>query len=327
MECLTNLVGLDGCESATAPFTLNQIGYSTNQIEQFMDDSYSTVDEFLTANKRTAAQMLISDFFGMVSGGSFTKQIIDSSIAGLYPDQTLADSVSGIRGISLKLYGQSEYWKININAVTLYADSTGDVDISLYNLTTGEILTTKTISTVAGTIASVDFDYVFESNMSAVNLFIGYDTTGVSPYTASVFLNTCCGKKPVCTTSFASVQGAELVSPFYYNSVTQKSTTAGLTVAYSIECNNTAYLCSIKSILGLAMLYRTAMCILDYSKDSSSQFSQQQTINADGNEDRWTRAEYLYNRELKKIMNQVTLPSNRCFYCSKRVSFKSNLPA
>lgn len=326
MKCLTNLVGLDGCDSSTAPFKLNQIGFSKNQLVEMMDDSYSTVDDFLLANKEIAAAMVISDFFGMVSGGSFSKQVIDSGIAGAYAEQTVLDSVTGLRGVSIKVYGQSEYWRINIGYVTLFSDYTGDVPVSLYDLTTGAILETKTFPLIAGQITRIDFNYAYDSNLTQANLFIGYDTTGINPYLSKVNFNTCCGKKPSCSSGVATLQGGEITSPFYYNSVTHKDTTAGLTVQYNIECNNEAYLCSIRSVLGLAMLYRTAMSILDYSKDSGGQFSEQKTINAEGNEDRWTRSEYLYNQELKKITNRVQLPTNKCFSCGRRISFKTSLP-
>ncbi len=325
MDCLTNLVGLDGCESSSAPYTLNQIGYSKGQLEEFMDDSYPTVDEFFNAIKKTAASMVVSDFFGMIASGSLSKQIVESGIIGKYSEGLKTTTNTGISGVAMRYYGQEEYWKINIDSVRLLLNYTGTIELNLYDLLTGEILQTVSVDVLPNKIATATFDLSVISNLQTKNLFVGYDTTGITAYEAKIKTG-CngCGQSSAYSSSSGYFTGARIESPF--TSVTNLDQTAGLSVSYSVECNNDQFVCSIKSVFGVAMLWRTAMAALDYSNDSGGQYSNQKTTNHENNEARYTRAEYNYNNEIAKIIKQTRLPTNKCFACKQKIKVKSILP-
>ena len=96
MTCLENLVGLDDCALSEAPFTLNQIGYSRLQLEEMMDDSYQTVESFLTANRKTAAKKIVYDVLNMMPKGMHSGSILETNTIGEYPTTRTDFTGSGI---------------------------------------------------------------------------------------------------------------------------------------------------------------------------------------------------------------------------------------
>lgn len=326
LECLTKLIGLDDCGSATEPFKLNQIGYSKDQLKQMKDDSYPTVELFFQAIKETAASMVVSDFFGHIARGSLSKQVVETGVIGVYSEGLKPITANtGIAGVMFRVYGGQEYWKINIDSVRILVDYTGTIPINLYDLLTGQILQTVSVNVLPGVIATANFDFSAVSNLQTRNLFIGYDTTGITSYEATT-KSGCngCGQSSKQSSGVAYYSGATLDAPFTTAKVLNN--TSGLSVSYSVECNNDQFLCSIKSVFGIAMLWRTAMAALDYSNDSGGQFSEQKTVNHEGNETRYTRASFHYENEIEKIVKQVVLPANKCFACGPRVTVTNRLP-
>jgi hypothetical protein len=92
-----------------------------------------------------------------------------------------------------------------------------------------------------------------------------------------------------------------------------------------IECNNEQFICAIKSQLGLPMLYRTVMSIQEYRK-GSGQFSGQQTVNDEVNNQRMIMAQDEYNTYMTGLMRTIRFPKNRCFVCNPNVYVETRLP-
>jgi len=324
MNCLENLVGLSDCVESNAAFLINDIGIDANQCQEFMDASYATVDDFFTANRRTAARLLELDILGKMPNQMKSASVLEGNTVGRYPDQRQLFSGSGIRGIKQKVYNDYNYVNIRIKEIRLFTNHTGDVDVKVYNVVTGQEVGSVTVSCVAGQIASAECDVQIQSLKQDLELFVGYDVTGIECYNSGNYLKTCCGN--TFKSGWCTFQSASIESPFTAGQTQAANYAPGLTYDYEIVCDNLQWFCTHRSLFGMAMVYKTAISILENAMDSGGQFSNQKTTNYEKNANRLETYSNHYEDQITKALKSVRFPKNACFTCNTVTEVTNRLP-
>ena len=325
MNCLENLVGLEDCTTSTRPFLINDIGYDADQLGELMDSSFATVDDFFNANVRTAARLMQNDLFSMMPAQMKIMSVQEGKTIGHYPELRKSFTGTGISGIRQLLHNPSDYLKIRITRIRLFTEFTGNIDVSVYNLNEGNVVETVTIPTVAGALASFDTDIEIQSSQQDINLFIGYDTTGKDIYSASLTGSGCCGKRGI-NSGWCNFYTGTVVSPFIESSFESIDTSPGLSYDYEIVCDNLQWFCTHRTMFGMAMLYKTAMTILESNLFSGGQFSEQKTLNYENNKMRYDLAAGHYENQMKQALASMRFPRNRCFTCNSMTEVLNRLP-
>lgn len=325
MNCLESLVGLEDCELSPAPFLINDIGFDYDQIGEFIDGSYQTVEDFFAANVRTAARLLESDIYSKLPAQMRSASVLEGNTVASYPESRKSFTGTGIAGIRQNFHNSGDYLKIRIKNIRLFTDHTGDIDVKVWNMNTGQEIGSTTISVEAGKIINKEVDIEIASQKQDLNLFIGYDTTGISAYNAELYRSGCCGnytfRSGFCTFSYGTI-----ASPFILSSFTSGQQSPGLSFDYEIVCDNLQWICTHRSLFGMAMVYKTAIAILEHGLDSGSQFSNQQTTNYEKNVSRLETATNHYNDQITKSLASMKFPRNRCFTCETITSVHNRLP-
>ena len=327
-DCLEKLVGLDGCTEGSEPFKLNQIGYSVSQIEDFLDDSYATVDELFQSVRSTAAKMVSTDIISHMpkSVAAFTG--LENRTVGVLPDNRELITQTGFVGVRLDFYNRSEMLNLRIGRIRIYAAFSGDVTLNVYNVMTGQIIGTATVTAVADNIVEINTDIRIVSNRQDLKLWIGYDSTGLgNAYKIQLDSRGCknCSNRD-SRSAFILSRMSSIAAPFTFNTLSSLNHTGGLSFDYTIECDFSAYACSLAGYLGLPMLYKTAMLLLEYGMKSGGQFSEQKTTNAENNDERYSQASFHYMEEMKKAISNMKFPVNRCFRCDTVTEIYNRLP-
>ena len=217
--------------------------------------------------------------------------------------------------------------KAGVAADKDYAKATSaDVqeDFSFHMKTIGEEISEVTVSVQSGVVASKEINLDFP----ITSLAIVYDTTGIHSYKTTLSSSGCvsCGRNDSRSSGFITISSKEIESPYVKNTLSSKNETSGLQVDYSIVCDPSLWLCSIRTELGLAMLYRTAYELLAYSLNSGGQFSNQKVTNSERNQERLTLFEYNYGQQLEKFLKSVKFPTGRCFECFRSITTVNRLP-
>ncbi|MCA1763872.1 MAG: hypothetical protein LC664_12895 [Flavobacteriales bacterium] len=324
MNCLENLIGLSDCVDSTAPFLINDIGIDANQMRELMDASYANVDAFFTANRRTASRLLESDLYGRVPSQMKSQSVLEGNTVGMYPDQRKQFSGSGISGIKHRVYNDSNFLKIRIKEIRLFTDHDGDVDVKIYNVTTGQEVGSVTVACEAGKIASTQCDVEVQSLRQDLDIFIGYDVAGITSYNAGNYGKFCCGNS--FRSGWCTFQSATIESPFTSSEIKGANYSPGLTYDYEIVCDNLQWFCTHRSLFGMAMAYKTAISILENAMDSGGQFSNQKTTNYEKNANRLETFTAHYNDQISKSLRSVRFPRNQCFQCNTITEVTNRLP-
>lgn len=328
MNCLTQLVGLTGCDESTEPYLLNQLGLSKNQLEELLDDSYSTVDEWFDAMKSFSAKQLATDVVSSVATSVSVDTVVENGTIGVYAQNKVVTTADNYAGIYFDLWNQSEYVKLQISKLSFFGNHDGDIAIKFIDLTTDEELAEKTITAEAGKAIDISVDLSFKSAMKSLKLAVVYDASSINSYKTTVSSSGCsgCGNSYGHRSQIASVSAINIESPFLYSSKSSRNDTAGLSVDYAWVCDQEGWACAISGSLGLAYLYKVGYEMLAYSLNSNSQFSGQQTTNYEQNKERMTFFEYKYGQELSKVLKNARTPDSICFRCTPQVQVRTVMP-
>lgn len=327
LECITSLVELEDCTTAATRFTINQTGLSPEQINELLDDSYPSVSSFVTAMKQFAAERLVSDVITMISPKSKSMSVIDNGKVGFIESNDTI-TASNYVGAYFDIPRTNDFIKFSLSRIGIFQDTTGDIDVLIYNLSTGELIDTQTISAVADTPTYINVEVELPTNRQRTQIGVFYDSTGINPYSTVSKAGSCftCGNGFYVASRYLRYSGLEISAPFINSSVTTKSNTYGLVLDFALICDNESFLCTMRDILGLAYLYKVVEQIFEYSIKSGGQFSNQKVTNAANNEERYNLAQYNYQTELKKVLRTIQLPNGLCFSCNTSTEVKSILP-
>lgn len=325
MNCLESLVGLEDCKLSPAPFLINDIGFDADQIGDFIDGTYQTTEEFFTANVRTAARLLESDIYSRLPAQMKTASVLEGNSVAAYPENRKVFTGAGISGIKQSFHNSSDFLKIRITNLRLFTDHKGIVEVKVWNLNTGEEIGSEPVTLEAGKVISKSVNIEIPSARQDLNLFIGYDTTGISSYDAKLVSSSCCGNQTF-KSGFSTLSTGVIESPYVLTSFSTSKESPGLSFDYEVVCDNLQWLCTHKALFGMAMVYKTAISILEHGMDSGSQFSNQQTTNYEKNVNRLETATIHYNDQITKALASMKFPRNRCFTCETVTSIYNRLP-
>jgi len=215
-----------------------------------------------------------------------------------------------------------------VASLGLHVDFSGDVDVLVYDLNTNTLLDTITITAVAGQVVTVYPQKVYSSHYKNLNLWIGYDSTGIDSYKTVTRSTVCCGNFGRKTEYLAS-SGQSVTGDFISSNLTSLTTTSGISVNYSIWCDSEAWLCSYARLIATpvahkvcAEIYRRGKMISPLTRTNNST-----TTNADLMKENMEWHDYKYTEGMNLLMSTVHLPNNNaCFVCDSRVNHKIILP-
>jgi hypothetical protein len=330
MDCLKTLISLDGCESSsTAIYDLaKHTGLSREQLHQLIDDSYANIDDWFDGMKDLAAKRLATDVITHMDNSVKVNTLLENSIIGDIADNKQETTHSDYVGVFFDTLDLHEYMTLSINKVSLFTNYTGDVDVLIQDVKTGENIATRRISCVAGEVKSTEVNVDIPINARERKIAVIYDASGITSYKTTIYNSGCsdCGSHGYFGSRYASVQAVEMESPFLRQNKSKSSDTGGMQIDFSFSCNQKNWVCSVSNLLGLAMLYKTAYEMLSYSLNSGTQFSDQQTNNLERNIERRDNFEFRYGEELKKVLQHIKIPKGLCFYCNTKTEVLRRLP-
>lgn len=335
--CFDRFIGLKGsCNDSTLPSNglwLNTLGVTRDFCENIINSDYADVDSFVTDMLNNANDQLKTDIYNAFTSKFKIKSIIDGARLGFYNEYpSLNAALAGkSKGLQIRTWNDDTFSKMYISTLRTYFAYTGNVNVFVYDLTTGKLLDTIVVASVSGQIVETNVDKTYSSNLSDLNIGFIY-SSAFSSY-ASYFDNFGC---VTCNRSGAYRQNKYVYSTgltiptagaITQNNVSGSSDFGGLSVVYSLQCNHEGWLCQNANFFVSAMLYKTAYLINQYADLMSDSFS---SMNMDVERLR-QRMEYFdfeYKKRLDAGVKNLRIPSSDiCFQCNNLTKSLTSLPA
>ena len=103
--------------------------------------------------------------------------------------------------------------------------------------------------------------------------------------------------------------------------------TAGLSVNFSLVCDNESWLCAHRNMLALPIMYRTAEAIMEYAYYNTERFNAKTSINRKELSERMMKYHEDYTTQLKSVVQNMVTPNDGiCYLCKPRTKSIVTLP-
>ena len=337
MACLDNIVGIDNkCtpDTPTSGLFLNSIGISIRELEAIVTEDYEDAIDFANQKIDFATQQIVNQIGVNFADRYRTNTILDGQRLGYTSTNlnTEAGEAGVLKGIELELCNSTSYLDVFLSSISLHLNHTGNVNVVVWDLLQNKLLDTIVVAAVSGCDVQVDINKTYKSDRKRLHLFIGYDTTGIQAVKTVIKESGC----STCNaTSFTSVNNHIRARGSKVNNAATKidknvfgvGNTSGLGFTYAIECNHEDWLCTIRNLLGLPILYKAGAEIMEFASLNSTRLNEKTLIDLDKLEDRMVKYGMQYEESFQNVLKRIKLPKDvRCFECNPRAQMTTSLP-
>lgn len=327
-SCLENLIGLDsGCAGITSSsgYYASSVGITKNFLSQIITQDYKDEESFFLAKRAFATQLVADNLHTHFSPKYKAVSVVESFRSGKYNENmTVIAPSSAWKGIFFDVCAEKSYLDFFLSEVSLFVNYTGSIPIVVYDLMQNKLLDTFSISAVAGEIVRIYPHNSYATKNKKLQLFIGYDDTGISSYKTTLYDSGCSSCKPSyrVSNSFETISSVTIptTSSFIKSSTLTATDTGGLSIVHSLTCNHRDWLCTRANLLAHPILYKTASEIFQFAilESQNSRTNTTNALNEDALRERYQIAELNFSQSMDRVLSSSNPPEDDlCFECRK----------
>jgi hypothetical protein len=336
ISCFTNLVGLRPGygTTPTSNLYLSQLtGITIKAADAATNEEQQSGFALLQEKIDFAGEHVKADIRAFLQDKMKLDNLIESDTVGQYKDDmaTVASEAGQYKGVQLRFedYGHAE---LHINSISLYVQTSGDIDVKIFDLVTGTLLDTISVTAVANEIVEVLVNKVYKAKHRRLNLFIGYNATVASYATTTYYGSVCssCGGNASfyrCRDLHMYLRAVKVptAGAVQNTNLTAITNTAGLSVTYSLVCSAEGLMCNLANALAFAIQHKAGSLIMEelvFSKRLNS------IVTLHGKDHRELADMYdaRYESAMDKLLKNITLPKDICYRCDSRVNVRTRIP-
>lgn len=337
-KCFDSIIALrNTCNETTSTSGLyvNDIGISLNELNEFVSEDFANGEELFNTQKNLAINMVANNIHTFFQNRYKAFTLVENKRVGYFQDNVqMIIGSSEYKGFLIEMDSKGSFISFLLNEVSIYIDQTQQVDIEVFDLLQNKMIDTFPIDAIANQTSTNYINRVYNTDKNRLQLFIGYNTTGLNYITSSTTQSagcSTCSKKPTHNNEFISISSAKtsIVSDKIKQNIDSSNDSGGLSIIYSLNCNHENWLCSISNLIALPVLYKTAALIMEYGTyiTPNEMLTNRSTMNRDLLKERLTMYENKYIESMNNIMNNIELPpDDRCFVCKQQSRTTIMLP-
>lgn len=332
--CFENLIGIKTqCGEPVASdsgYYLQDLPLINLKLADSMSDGQNSAYQSLKKRLDFSGNNLVNDVRNRLAPYFLKKSVMSATQAGYYQDNKRA--VPGLagnyKGIQIRI-SEYEYLDVFISEVSLFVNHTGQVPIQVIDLVQGRVIDTINVTSVAGQIVRVPIHKTYSSNGQYVNLFIGYDSTGIDSYFTNIYtqpgryLSGCSACRPTWSyrNMFMAIYSRSLpvAGPLIMNNLTGINECGGVSLTISLSCSMDKWICQMKNVLAYPLLYLAGVEILKEAM-ASDRFNSLLTLNRDKMAAVIEDYELEYGKAMDGIFKNLSLPNDICFKCNSKIN-------
>lgn len=334
MACFENIIGIDGQCTPQVPdsgFFLRDAGIDIRELNDIVGAEYPDGIALANAKINHAASQLINKVRNHFQDQVRQTSIIDGQRLGFYQDNIVFKSGGDYKGIEIELCNFDSYLDFYVSSVNFHGDFTGNITLQVWDLLQNVQVDSITIPAVANQIVTVPISKSYESRQRKLHLAFIYNSTGINTNTTFISHQPCnnCGGGYSRPNVYLYARGVKITAAAQRiaQNFTNEGDTGGLSFIYSINCNSRQWICEKANVLSLALLYLTAVELMEYSLHVTPRLNSRTTIDRERNAERMAIYRDKYENEINSVLKNMKLPDDRtCFSCRKKVANAIVLP-
>jgi hypothetical protein len=329
MNCFDKTFSIQGDCSDFTPSSglyINNIGIDLSLIDSFATSNYPTGFELFKAQREFAGIQLASEIVQRANQAFKGLSIIDNSQAGYLQDGKIIAASGKFTGVVLELCKNKSPMKLNLNKFIIETVTNQDVTVYVVDLIRNKIIDQFEVTT--NTPIYIDKNYGGLNNGFKLG-FVYLNTQGSANtlpkhgYCSSCsggFQNVLIDRIVKCGAIEANSAGG--VANQTYKNIT---TTGGMQLEYNLECDYTAFVCSLQSAAALPHMYLTAALIMRFGKDIApfSRVNTAVTLNLEAIEENYNKYMAAYEQSMNNLLANMKYPQDSdCFICKENVRYE-----
>jgi hypothetical protein len=335
MSCLDNIIGIDKRCSPETPSSGMYIqdlpGVTVKLADMAADEETESGVSLINQKITYAKDQILQDVREFLLPYMKVNSVLENDTVGYYHDnlETVAADVGYKKGIQIKI-DHYPYLEFYINSIKLQSATSGATSIYIYNLVTGMLLDTISITTVADVPTEVTVQKAYKTDKQKLNLFIAIDGAATT-YKSSLSYGQISANCTSCTggyrNSYAVFNNIMISNASALIESNKRATTytSGLSVNYSINCSVENFVCNMSNLFAWPILQKTGaelMRELMYSRRLNSIIVIDKTMNEKLREE--FDAEYV--KSMDRILKNISIPDDVCFKCRQKVKNVVRVP-
>lgn len=336
LSCLENLVGVRGSGTTAIRYVNELTGINVPDFDKAINTEKQSASAALLDLISLAADELVQDINLRLQDKYQIKTFVEDGAVGYYYDnKVLKDAQSGyLTGYEIRI-DSVPYLAFYLSSIRLFVNTTGNVEVKIYDLTQGKLLDTITVAAIAGEIVDVQVDKTYYTHKQRLRLFVGYESTFQSYHTAYASpYNGGAERCDTCVTGnftdsyinfraakigAASAKTAENISG---NSV---SGAAGLSLNYSLQCSFAEHLCNVRNLLALPLMYKAGYLVMRELKHSK-RLTGVVTAYGASHDELMNHYAAEYDSKMNNLITNARIPESICFGCKPVTKTRTALP-
>jgi hypothetical protein len=328
-SCLDSLIGQDnGCASTTGTLYLKDIGITQEFITTLLAKHNANTADFMAERRRLASEYVVRDVVNHLDRFLIGRTFVDHDRLGKWPDtEALTTSDAGYHnGVLVEVCTPASNTVLSLTRIEFYGETTGPVEVTVYDLKDGSVVEQFDVDAVAGQVASVEVNINLQVRREKRRLFVTTDQDTFYKATMSAGCPSC---KPTHyrhgPLDARSVRFLTTDKKVYANVATAPNT-GGLSVVASVSCDHAAMLCEMKSAMALPLIYALGREVFTTALYNFDRWGIKD-IRKDDVEKRRDELEALYSKSMADVLKWIAVPNDpSCFVCDKKISTGVILP-
>lgn len=330
MNCLDGLIADDNsCTSTTGVLRLRDIGISETFIGKLLGADDKSTTTFMEDRRRIASEYVVRDVLRHYNKSIIPRTFVDRDRVGRWTEPTKLDTGSNLyrHGMVIEVCAPASNLRIDISRIEFFGNTTGDVDVDVHDMLSGELLVTETISATAGQVSGKEVNISIQARRQKMRLFVSTQEDEFYRGSVTDGCSTCFGKvvykNGILQANTGRILKADAVQ---YQNLTSYSYTGGLSAIVSVSCDHGAWICEMKSAMALPLIYCLGREVLTGALYNFDRWGIKDLRKEDVKERR-DELEALYSKSMSDLYEWMPIPQDpSCFVCNSRTSTGVILP-
>lgn len=277
-----------------------------------------------------AKRVMISDILNYFQGCLRINQVVSNDIVGRYQDfdsniiQAVGNQFRGLQ-VTIDKYPYLEFY---LHKLRLFFDTAITDTIRVRDLIENRELTPINFTSIADQIVDIEVNRSFETKKQRLNLLFYYDAALTGYYESWISSQKSCGGcGGYSPNGYNYFNGFEVAKAGSLQDVTIDKTgeSYGMSMTYSLNCTVAPFICSIRNLIQLPLMYKAASQIVNKAQHDTDKVNSWITLNRDNHKELADEYDNEYNMRMfgafddkgKKIkqgqLDRIILPKDICF--------------
>jgi len=334
--CFDNLINVKGnCPDQVVPTSgiwMDDGGINMDFLNSIIEAPFNSGGDLFNAKYSLA----IKQISNRINSHFADKMEVDYLLGGarlghMGDNYSLVSAEAKLKGIEMEICNTNSFVDLFINTITLTVNHTGNVPVIVYDVLTGQQLDSLTVACTSGIPSTLIVNKLYKSNRKKLDIILVYDASAIDSIQTYVTRSgcfSCSNNAYYFNNSYLRANGVKIDSADdkYKQELEIISETGGMSINYSVQCNQQDWLCSFVNLLALPLYYKVSEEIYDYALKSKKRLNTN-TLKSDALKEAKEEYAEKYSEELSNILSNIQLPSDdKCFRCKRRSMHKIILP-